>query len=48
MNLGAGADQRFGARIRASEAEHLTSGYGSHKTESVSALHKITGDVLRL
>jgi AcrR family transcriptional regulator len=26
----------------------LTSGYGSHKTESVSALHRITGDGLRL
>jgi AcrR family transcriptional regulator len=26
----------------------LTSGYGSHKTESVSALHKIIGDALRL
>jgi AcrR family transcriptional regulator len=26
----------------------LTSGYGSHKTESVSALHKITGACLRL
>jgi len=26
----------------------LTSGYGSHKTESVSAPHKITGDSLRL
>src|ERR1700730_614343 len=24
----------------------LTSGYGSHKTESVSALHNITGDAL--
>src|SRR5580692_10594283 len=26
----------------------LTSGYGSHKTESVSVLHKIIGDGLRL
>ena len=26
----------------------MTSGYGSHKTESVSALDEITGDVLRL
>src|SRR5580704_17738679 len=26
----------------------LTSGYGSHKTESVSALYKIIGDGLRL
>jgi AcrR family transcriptional regulator len=26
----------------------LTSGHGPHKTESVSALHKITGDTLRL